>query len=157
MTRNRNSVFSCISWWACIFSDQYFKSQKHYLKPGYIIQLIAFQWDAPSSPDSSLLVKWVWLVRLHSPGPSPVEGYEHNTISDLIAVLYWSLGIIKSCHMPNPNLYIYANYNRNFCTIYSNWSVWSSLLTWKGFILGNSRPANFHGFTMSFTISMQVS
>ena len=32
-------------------------SQQHYLKPGYIIQLIAFQWNTPSSPDPSLLVK----------------------------------------------------------------------------------------------------
>ena len=52
---------------ACILSDQYFKSQLHYLQPGYVIQLIVFQWDTPSSLDPSLLVKWVWLVRLHLP------------------------------------------------------------------------------------------
>ena len=42
---------------ACILSDQYFKSQLHYLQPGYVIQLIAFQWDTPSSLDPYLLVK----------------------------------------------------------------------------------------------------
>ena len=29
---------------------KYFKSQQHYLKLGYIIQLSAFQWDTPTSP-----------------------------------------------------------------------------------------------------------
>ena len=28
-----------------------------------------------------------WLVRLHSPDPNPVEGYEQNTIAKLIAML----------------------------------------------------------------------
>ena len=37
---------------ACVFSDQYFKN---YLKPVYIIQLIAFQWDTPFT--RPLLVK----------------------------------------------------------------------------------------------------
>ena len=45
-------------------------SRVHYLKSGYVIQLIAFRWDTAcirSSPDPSLLLrKWVWLARLTS-------------------------------------------------------------------------------------------
>ena len=43
---------------------QYFKSQ-HYLKSGYIIQLIALQWDTactPSSPDPSFPLSEVSLA-----------------------------------------------------------------------------------------------
>ena len=60
------------------------------------IQLIAFQWDTPSSPDPSLLVKWVWHVRLHNPGPSPVEGYEHNTFGtdSHVVVITWNNKIL---------------------------------------------------------------
>ena len=43
-------------------------SRVHYLKSGYVIQLIAFRWDMActrSSPDPSLLLrKWVGLARL---------------------------------------------------------------------------------------------
>ena len=43
-------------------------SRVHYLKSGYVIQLIAFRWDTAcirSSPDPSLLLrKWVRLARL---------------------------------------------------------------------------------------------
>ena len=43
-------------------------SKVHYLKSGYVIQLIAFRWDTAcihSSPDPSLLLrKWVGLARL---------------------------------------------------------------------------------------------
>ena len=49
-------------------------SRVHYLKSGYVIQLIAFRWDTTcirSSPDPSLLLrKWVWLARL---GPCMVR------------------------------------------------------------------------------------
>ena len=43
-------------------------SRVHYLKSGYVIQLIAFRWDKAcihSSP-FPLLRKWVWLARLTS-------------------------------------------------------------------------------------------
>ena len=43
LIRKRNNVSNCISWRACVLSDQYFKNQQHCLKPSYIIQLIAFQ------------------------------------------------------------------------------------------------------------------
>ena len=88
-----NNVFSCISWWACIVSDQYFKSQQHYLKPGYIIQLIAFQWDTPSSPDPSLLVKWV--------GPSPVArgvwAQHYFRTDSRVVVNTWNNKILFTC------------------------------------------------------------
>ena len=57
--------------------------------------------------------------------------------------------------MPNPNLYLYANYN---------WNFWRHVFRFsqvyrpeQAFILGNSRPANSHSFTMSIMISVQVS
>ena len=124
MTREMNNVFSCISWWACILSDQYFKSQQHYLKPAWLHCS-----GTPSSPDPSLLVKWVWLVRLHSPGPSPVEGYEHNIISELITMLIavhvvvitWNNKILFTC----PTLtFTYTLLIIGISgAMYSNWSV----------------------------------
>ena len=59
-------------------------------------------------------------MRLHSPGPSPVEGCEHNTILELIAVLIDVNVVVitwnnkNPVHLPNPNLYLYTNYNWNF-------------------------------------------
>ena len=55
--------------------------------------------------------------------------------------------------MPNLNVYPYANYNQNF-TMYS---VLVKSTELNRLILGNSRPDNSHGFTMSITISVQVS
>ena len=60
-------------------------SRVHYLKSGYVIQPIAFQWDAAcmgSLPDPShffFLQKWVWLVKLDCsivasfPGPTQLS------------------------------------------------------------------------------------
>ena len=116
MTRKTNSVFSCIFWWACVPSDQHFKSQQHYLKPGYIIQLTAFQWNTPSSPDPSLLVKWA------RPQPSRGVWAQHYFGTDSrVVVITWN----------NKILFTYPTLTFTYTltiigisgAMYSNWSV----------------------------------
>ena len=56
--------------------------------------------------------------------------------------------------MPSPKLYLDANNNRNFWRhIFQLFFFDLSLLTGKGFILGNSMPAKSHSLTATHAVT----
>jgi len=94
-------------------------------------------------------------VRLHNPSPSAVGRSEHNIISELIAMLQSSLGIIQHqksgshAQSGSPKFYLCTNCSDFFGGVYSNWSLLvlvSSFPNWTGFYTGQFQSWQFQRF-----------
>ena len=88
VTKKRNNVFTCISWWACTLSDQYFKSQKqnwlHHSANCIPVEHSLYTQFTRPFPLSEVSHA---CATIQCPGLNSLEGYEHNIILELIAVL----------------------------------------------------------------------